>query len=460
MSTKNKRITKNNQTISQIGFGTYRLTNTTETRTILKKAIQQGINLIDTATNYQHGNAEIAIGNVIQELIYDNEITREAISIISKAGYLEGKTYTKYNQTFNNIHHLSKQAGHCIDPKFLETQLSESLLRLNLDYLDGYLIQNPETYFLNNKSSNEETYYKQIKEAMIYLETEVEKGRIRYYGISSNTFSKTQKHPNSTSLPIVLDTLKDIPNHHFQIIQCPFNLIEHSLAQSKQSLSFFELAHNHNLRVITNRPLNAIINNQLFKLVDIDTDASITDIEIEDLIQNGMEHELSLKNTLNEKEIPNISHHLTLFEKLTEIQSTAITYFTFRDLLESIFIPKVDHIISLFETINLDSDIENQFLSYFSLFNHTAKELSCYYKQIHQTKILELKSNLSKHIPTDIPMHTLSIQAYKNTPHITSTLLGIRSEDQLESAINNLNHSILNTEFPWDELTLHNLKTT
>ena len=449
---------KTQSNLSQFGFGTYRLTNSSEHKTILKKAIQSGINLIDTATNYHHGDAEIAIGNVIQELIYDNDITREEVTIISKAGYLEGKTYTKYSQTFNNITHLSQQAGHCIDPKFLETQLSESLLRLNLDYLDAYLIQNPEIYFINNKNSNEETYYKQIKEALLYLETEVKKGRIHYYGISSNTFDTNQTNTNSTSLNKLLEIVKEIPNHHFKIIQCPFNLIEHSLAKRKNAISFFELAHNHNLDLITNRPLNAMINNQLFKLVDVDENTEITDIEIDDLIQNGLDHEASLKTTLKDKEIPDISPYLTLFEKLNETQSTTITYFTFKGLLEDIFIPQIDHIISLFEEFNLDSDIEHQFLNYFSLFNHTAKELSHYYKQIHQTKIIELKATLPNHISNDIPIHTIALQSYKNTPYITATLIGITHEEHLESALNNLKHNSI-TSLSWNDLDINTALT-
>ena len=457
---KNKH--KDNQLktqLSQFGFGTYRLTNSTTHKAILKQAIQAGINLIDTATNYHHGDSETAIGNVIQELIYDNDITRDDITIISKAGYLEGKTYTKYNQTFSNIHHLSKQAGHCIDPKFLETQLSESLLRLNLDYLDGYLIQNPETYFINNKNNNEETYYQHIKNAILYLETEVKKGRIRYYGISSNTFDINQTETNTTSLTKLLEILNKIPNHHFKIIQCPFNLIEHSLAQNKNNISFFELAHNHNLNIITNRPLNALIHNQLFKLVDVDENTDITDIEIEDLIQTGLEQELSLKTILNNKDIPNIGSHLTLFEKLNETQSTTITYFTLKALLEDIFIPQIDHIMSLFEQFNLDSDIEHQFLNYFSLFNHTAKELTHYYKQTHQTKIIELKTSLPNHIPNDIPIHTIALQSYKNTPYITATLIGITHEDHLESALRNLKHNMITSALSWNNLNINTTLT-
>ena len=50
---------KTQSNLSQFGFGTYRLTNSSEHKTILKKAIQAGINLIDTATNYHHGENDL-----------------------------------------------------------------------------------------------------------------------------------------------------------------------------------------------------------------------------------------------------------------------------------------------------------------------------------------------------------------------------------------------------------------
>ena len=448
---------KTTKKLSQIGFGTYRLNNTTEEKELLKKAIQEGITVIDTAANYNDGQAEIAIGNVVQELIYNNELKRDDITIISKAGYLEGKTYSKHADSFKTMNTISKTAGYCLEPEFLNLQLSESLHRLTTDYIDYYLIQNPETYFINNDDATEETYYQYLFDAFSYLETEVSKGRITYYGISSNTFSKTQTQKTATSLTKLIELLATIPNHHFKLIQCPFNIIENDLAKKNNDESFFECAHKNNLTVITNRPLNAIVNNQLFKLVDVDIDSSITEIEVHDLIELGQDHESALKQTLTEKEIPNLSDLLNLFEKLNDILTNTVTYHTYKDLLESIFVPQVDLIMQGCESLNLDQSIQNQLIQYFSTFNQTAKELSNYFKLIHHTAILELKAILKNQIATDIPLNTISLQAYKNTPFITSSLLGIRTQEQLESSLNNLNHSILDKPFLWDDIHFSNV---
>ena len=444
--------------LSVFGFGTYRFENTSEHKNLLKQAINKGITLIDTAPNYQDGKAETAIGNVLEELLYENKLSRETLTIISKAGFLEGNTYEKYAKKYHSITHLPKNAGYCIEPEFLETQLSESLKRLNLDFIDGYLLQNPETFFNEEKKSD--TYYQNLKLAFEYLETEVANGRIKYYGISSNTFEKNQRNHNSISLAKLIEILDLIPNHHFKYIQCPFNLIENDHAKNDGGASFFETAQAHGFEIITNRPLNAIVNQQLVKLVDLDTDSDITEIEIQDLLEAGVDNESALSQLLADKEIPNLTQLTTLFEKLNEIFSNQITFFTYQELLERVFLPQVDKLMASLETLNLDPSIESQLLQYFSLFNHTAKEISNYYKQVHQTTLIELKSSLQPYIDTNLPIHTLCLQTYKHTHSISATLVGIRTQEQLDSVIDNLNHSILKDlkeSFLWDTINFNTL---
>ena len=54
--------------ISQVGFGSYRVTLGNKTHEqALRQALQSGINLIDTSSNYGDGNAERLIGRVLGE---------------------------------------------------------------------------------------------------------------------------------------------------------------------------------------------------------------------------------------------------------------------------------------------------------------------------------------------------------------------------------------------------------
>lgn len=60
---------------SRIGFGGFRLNNLN--KDALSYAIRKGINVIDTASHFEHGESEKVIGNVVSSLIQNNEIKRE-----------------------------------------------------------------------------------------------------------------------------------------------------------------------------------------------------------------------------------------------------------------------------------------------------------------------------------------------------------------------------------------------
>ena len=68
----------NGSAIPKVGLGT---SNFPEFKDVLRTAIRTGYRLIDTARIY---NNEGAIGDVIEELIQNNEVKREELFIITK----------------------------------------------------------------------------------------------------------------------------------------------------------------------------------------------------------------------------------------------------------------------------------------------------------------------------------------------------------------------------------------
>ena len=93
-----RRLTGTDLITSKIGYGTYRIHDQDETQAeTLESAIEAGCNLIDTSSNYTDGGSETLIGNVLQKMISAGEITREEIIIVSKVGYMQGKTSIKHN---------------------------------------------------------------------------------------------------------------------------------------------------------------------------------------------------------------------------------------------------------------------------------------------------------------------------------------------------------------------------
>jgi aryl-alcohol dehydrogenase-like predicted oxidoreductase len=273
-------------TASQAGFGCYRVSaGVAHHEQALRKALREGINLIDTSSNYADGGSETLVGQVLKDLTESGELSREAEVVVSKVGYLQGRNYAvslerkHQGRPFPELVEYRDGLEHCIHPDFLQDQLNRSLDRLNLETLDFYLLHNPEYYLewarehdLSLDAARAE-YYRRIRNAFEYLEGEVAKGRIRYYGISSNTFPAVSDQADFTCVETVWNIAKSMASpHHFRLIQLPFNLMESGAALEKNQPSghgVLEFARKKGLGVLINRPLNAFYRNRLIRLAEV-----------------------------------------------------------------------------------------------------------------------------------------------------------------------------------------------
>jgi len=271
--------------ISGAGFGCYRVdVRVKEHQQALTKALLSGINLIDTSANYADGGSERLVGKVLGGLVLAEKIRREEIIVVSKVGYLQGENYSlsqerkQVGRPFKDLVLYDQGLEHCIHPDFLAEQLTRSLDRLGLETVDCYLLHNPE-YYLNwakqekiPKAEARAEYLRRIRSAFSHLETEVIAGRINYYGLSSNTFPRPKDHFDFTSLSDIWDIAQSIsPQHHFRVIQFPLNLFETAGVTEKNQpggKSLVEFAVAKGLGVLTNRPLNAIREDRLIRLVE------------------------------------------------------------------------------------------------------------------------------------------------------------------------------------------------
>lgn len=255
---------------SAVGFGGYRIVEQEPAhREALRLALRSGCNLIDTSANYGDGSSERLIGQVL------SEFRREDVFVVTKAGYVQGgnmklaQERQKRGQPFEEMVEYSGDCWQCISPGFLEDQITRSLERLQLKQLDALLLHNPE-YFLKAGGEHSE-YYRRIEKAFAHLEKEVARGRIRFYGISSNTFPEPREAPDYTSLEVVTEIAeKHGPGHHFALIQFPFNLYEPgaALETNNGGKTLLEYAREKGLGTLVNRPLNAFSRHQLIRLAD------------------------------------------------------------------------------------------------------------------------------------------------------------------------------------------------
>jgi len=272
--------------ISKIGFGTYRIRigeiDSEKHIASLIKAFSSGVNLVDTSSNFSDGDAETMTGKVIKHLIREKKVARDEIVVVGKAGIVQGKLLTKMieqqkeNADGNSeIVKLDESFWYNISPEYLENQITLSLNNLQLDCIDFFLLNNPEYYFLKFTKAGiwDKEFNGRIQKAFAHLEKEVLRGRIQYYGVASNSFHLPVNHHSSVSLEFLLHAAKEASNglttNHFKIIEFPFNLFEHGVYTSKNlinnSTSTIQLAKDTGIVTIGSRPLNAIVDNALFR---------------------------------------------------------------------------------------------------------------------------------------------------------------------------------------------------
>ena len=247
--------------LSGIGLGSHHLntTNPDHLNAVIK-ALNSGCKIIDTSSNYQLGMAEQLLGEALKNIDPSNYF------LMSKGGGISNEILKVFTTELKDlipakeIVHVSDQFYHSIHPIFLENQLSNSLKVMNQTYLDGYFLHNPE-YYLQSEGSNEEEYYRRIKKAFEYLEEEVIKGRIRYFGISDSS--------GETNIQRLIDIAESISsNHHFKLVQFPFNVLEKGILGDSERKNNLELLHENGIVTFGNRPFTAKIDGNSYRLVN------------------------------------------------------------------------------------------------------------------------------------------------------------------------------------------------
>lgn len=272
--------------VTPIGFGSYRIGygkvhNYPECENALYYALEQGLNIIDTSTNYGFGQSELLIGKILKKLIEENKLKRENVVITSKVGYMQGpnievaKVREKSGQPFPEISKFGEETWHCIHPEFIFDQVERSRSRLGLETLDVYLLHNPE-YMLKRFELDKldvkearEIFYARLKESFLALEQLVQEKKIHCYGVSSNNLGAPEEEYAQVSIVKLTEIANSIsPNHNFKIVQMPFNWLEvsplfYEVAPGHSTISY---AQTNGVGVMLNRPLNSMFNDGLVRL--------------------------------------------------------------------------------------------------------------------------------------------------------------------------------------------------
>lgn len=450
---KYKKLGKTNRKVSICGFGGYRIDARIKNHEeALKYALENGINLVDTSTNYADGESEVLIGKVLKDL---GKTKREKITLVSKVGYIQGENLEEVKKKeYPEVVNCAPDLQHCIHPNFIKDQLDKTLKRLGQKYVDVYLLHNPE-YYLNYTFGMEldelrEEYYRRIKQAFEYLEKEVKKGRIKYYGVSSNTFVESPDKQNFTSLEKVLEAADSVSSKNkFAVVQAPLNILEKGGFNNKNQsdgTSFLEKANKNNLGVLVNRPLNAIKNNRLKRLADFEIKEDRGEQEVKKLIEQLRNLEKEIRENFlgkvkqDERRIVNqyMSLGKILDTNLDNIQGAS----HFSEIRKMYLVPRVNYAITqIFEANEGDYTVRTKLNKYATQVNITLNSIESIFAKKANEENKEYHDELDNYIPAknkNMPLSQKAIMMNNSLKEVTTTLIGMRSTQYVDDVLNSM----------------------
>jgi aryl-alcohol dehydrogenase-like predicted oxidoreductase len=477
------RIGTTGLTVSQAGFGCYRISSgVIGHKAALQKALCEGINLIDTSANYADGGSESLVGEVLEDLIASGELSRENIVVVSKVGYLQGQNYElsrerkQEGRPFPELVEYGDGLEHCIHPEFLMDQLNRSLERLKLKTLDFYLLHNPEYYleWAQNNGHALETarseYYRRIRNAFKYLEEEVIHGRIRYYGISSNTFPAAADQPDFTCLATIWDIAESLPlSHHFRLVQMPLNLMELGAVLEKNQPggeSVLEFAQHKGLGVLVNRPLNAFSNNQLIRLAQVPTSERQSKDEIVRKIQllTKSEKILWIKHLPSIDVLPGlqtrIKEQLAVGDILKHHWLNFGSYENWRQLRAGNLQPRIQGVMDFLEPYGIQNeDISNWMMSHRARVQDAFDAVASIYAEKAARRVDRIRRVVAAADADWAAAGSLShkaLRAVRSTPAVSCVLVGMRRAEYVSDVLAELRCHIKQDERleSWRKLSL------
>src|SRR5262245_26273717 len=139
-------------TLSSVGIGTYLGPDDdagdARYQEAVERALDGGIQVIDTAVNYRSQRSERAIGRALRAAIDAGRVRRDEVVVATKGGYLpfdgarprDARRYIEETFVRTGIMQPSDLVAgcHCMTPRYVEDQIERSRRNLGLDTLDVY----------------------------------------------------------------------------------------------------------------------------------------------------------------------------------------------------------------------------------------------------------------------------------------------------------------------------------
>jgi aryl-alcohol dehydrogenase-like predicted oxidoreductase len=225
-------------TVSTVGLGTYLGREDAETdvayQDAIVRALELGVNVIDTAVNYRHQRSERAVRAALATAFERGLARRDEVVVATKGGYIpfdgavprDPRAWFTATYLETGIIAPGDVSGgsHCMTPRYLADQIGRSRANLGLETLDVYYLHNPEAQL---EAVDRPEFLARIRAAFGALEQAVRDGTIRRYGTATwNGCRADPGAPGHLSLEALVAAAREVggPDHHFKVIQLPYNL--------------------------------------------------------------------------------------------------------------------------------------------------------------------------------------------------------------------------------------------
>ena len=224
--------------VSTVGLGTYlgREDGATDVlyQDAIARALELGINMLDTAINYRHQRSERSIRTAVATAVHRGVVRRDEIAVATKGGYIpfdgavprDARAWFTETYLDTEIVRPGDVVGgsHCMTPRYLADQIERSRINLGLETIDIYYLHNPESQ-LEEVARDE--FLARARAAFEALEEAVRVGKIRRYGTATwNGYREDPGARGFLSLAELVGVARAVagPDHHFKVIQLPYNL--------------------------------------------------------------------------------------------------------------------------------------------------------------------------------------------------------------------------------------------
>lgn len=277
-------IKHNDLIFSKLGLGTFNKEPYKEENYVfhyiegVKTAVKNGINLIDTASNYRYGQSEKEIGEALKELYAEGAVKREELIICSKGGFIQlDFPFPENPYAWIEEHILKPKLAlkedieldqHCMTPDYLEWSCQNSLNNMGVECFDIYYLHNPEMQLIK---LGYDKFLKKIESIFKRFEKMADKGMLKYYGVAVwNAFINPKNNKELINLEDLVKIAEKVggENHRFKYIQTPFNMGKTSIytlptqTVKGEECTLLQAAHRLGMGVISS---SSLLQMNLFK---------------------------------------------------------------------------------------------------------------------------------------------------------------------------------------------------